>query len=208
MANEPMNINEEQVAFYHEIGRAVTEWAHVEISLCFVFRACFDEKQVKTAGNAFFAVENFRSKLALVEAAMASAFPDSPHLATWRTLAAQAQRNAALRNRIAHGIVVIYPTSNPGKRLIITSWNADTPKRSILPAGALGIKDVYTAARHFTLLSNRLLNLASVLIGRQEPYGAEFLQEPRSLQLQQLMRRIHLMLGPRRGPSRPKPQPE
>src|SRR5262249_42368038 len=47
-----MNVNEEQLAFFEQVGRAITDWAHVEIALGDVVSACFGDAEREAAAIA------------------------------------------------------------------------------------------------------------------------------------------------------------
>jgi hypothetical protein len=67
--NEPeKKISDEALEFYSEIGRCISIWAVVEGYLLNVLKACAPEANIKIIGATFYAVENFRSKLGMVDA--------------------------------------------------------------------------------------------------------------------------------------------
>ena len=57
---------EEVEAFYAALGRAITQWAHVEYGLKQVYHACLGDVTFWMCSAVFYAVDNFRSKLQMV----------------------------------------------------------------------------------------------------------------------------------------------
>ena len=58
-----MDINEEQIAFYSEIGHAITQWAYVEFALAWIVANRFEKKNAQNAIDGFLSIENMRAKL-------------------------------------------------------------------------------------------------------------------------------------------------
>ncbi len=58
-----MDINEEQIAFYSEIGHAITQWAYVEFALAWIVTTRFEKKNTQNAIDGFLSIENKRAKL-------------------------------------------------------------------------------------------------------------------------------------------------
>ena len=48
-----MDINEEQIAFYSEIGHAITQWAYVEFALAWIVATRFEKKNTQNAIDGF-----------------------------------------------------------------------------------------------------------------------------------------------------------
>jgi hypothetical protein len=53
MSNE-LTENEERIGFYYELGLAITAWAHVEQSLCWLVMACFTKHNTIQTAHGFF----------------------------------------------------------------------------------------------------------------------------------------------------------
>ena len=58
-----MDINEETIAFYSELGRAITQWAHVEFALAAIVSTCFEKGEGLLSTRGFASIENVRAKL-------------------------------------------------------------------------------------------------------------------------------------------------
>ncbi len=61
--SDVIDINEERLAFYHQIGLAITHWAHVEFALSWIVGHEFSKTNYNLAVTGFLSIENFRSKL-------------------------------------------------------------------------------------------------------------------------------------------------
>jgi hypothetical protein len=104
------------------VGRAITQWSFVEAKLCAIYMVCagtvdarprggleYIDSQVPTA--VFYSVENFRGKLALVDAAISNRFirwmPGAEEIAVdWTKLRDKARKLSLKRNRLAHWTVL------------------------------------------------------------------------------------------------------
>jgi hypothetical protein len=195
-----MTPSEEQLAFYHGIGVAVTQWAHVENALYQVLYTCFDNRNHGELSTAFFSVENFRSKHQMADNVVSRKFRDSPNLSDWRALHDRIRSASAVRNALAHYWVLVYPDEKPGRQygLLPRMGNSRKapPKRSQkVPAGSLFVREIAQFGRRFSSLSKALTNFAARLGGHQEPFPKSLEQEARPMTLAQLKRQIHAMLG-------------
>lgn len=113
-----MNVREEQLAFYQWVGRAITQWAAVEIALADVVRSCFCDADASASAVAFYSVENFRSKLRIADNLVSARFGDnSLFTSDWRKLHERAKSAAKGRNTIAHHWLLIEPKNRSGKML-------------------------------------------------------------------------------------------
>jgi hypothetical protein len=109
---------EEHSAFYASIGFGVTQWAHLENSLCALFRACLGGER-KWATATFYAVENFRAKMQMTDTLIRLRVPKGDLLAEWSDKGGFFQRLTAqskIRNKLAHYTVLIFPDAKPGRR--------------------------------------------------------------------------------------------
>ena len=59
--------DEEGLWFYYQLGRAITSWAHVEQALCWIGCCSFAKANQMQFVVTFFSIENFRSKLQVVD---------------------------------------------------------------------------------------------------------------------------------------------
>ncbi len=57
-----MDINEEQIAFYSEIGHAITQWAYVEFALARIVATRFEKKNAQNAGHVTWANRETRNE--------------------------------------------------------------------------------------------------------------------------------------------------
>ena len=95
---------------YAAIGLALTNWAHLEDTLAAIFSTLVSPTHGEVAFRAFGSILTFRGKKEMIEAAAEAFFfqyPDpegnvEPHV---KALLHEAEKFAARRNEIAHGIV-------------------------------------------------------------------------------------------------------
>lgn len=196
--------SEEHLAFYHAIGMAVTQWAHVENGLYNVACCAFDNK--KALGNGFAVIENFRSKLAFTDKVVMFAIKDQSMANEWASIFTKLQGLSTYRNKIAHGNVTIYPESKPGIRYaLIPTFTTENKKKSskpISPTGSLCVKDINLVSKQFGMASNYLLSFVSRLQGHKDLFQELIQQEPKPQSLDELRRQIYTMLPTRAKSSR------
>src|SRR6476620_7225309 len=117
-----MSPTEEQYAFFHELGAAIAQWALVESALQNVLVRCSKGNGGDAASMAigFRTIENFRSKLAYVDAIVtARCFFEEAMLDRWAKLSAQISAAASKRNELVHRQAVLDPRGGVGKRIVL-----------------------------------------------------------------------------------------
>ena len=114
-----MDANEEQIAFYSELGRAITQWAHVEHALMWISFACFDKNDSTTLPAGFFAIENFRTKVQFADSVVTARFGKTKHMADWTALVDRMSTVSQARNRLAHYWMLGDPDNQAGRRYML-----------------------------------------------------------------------------------------
>lgn len=192
---------EEHIAFYHAIGIAVTAWSHVENELFHVALGCFAPCKPEQVGSGFYAIENFRSKLAFVDRVFQATSAKKEFLADWTILANHVQGLSSKRNALAHSRVIVFPEAPAGRRYAIMPNVFATPKKKtashLPPVGSLCVRDVDLIAKQFFKASARLSNLYARMIKAEGMPEELVRQEAQALSLAQLRRQIYA-LSPRR----------
>lgn len=107
------------------VGRAISQWSMVELSLCNIFTVCVTSCPSRTAAPdggfvslmdsnvptaVFYSVENFRGKLGLVDAALTARVYENGQWAQtirsdWATLREKVRKLSRKRNELAHWTV-------------------------------------------------------------------------------------------------------
>lgn len=205
-SNSDMTPGEEHIAFYMAIGQAVTQWAHIEYGLYHVANRIFGGDENGSLAFGFLSIENFRSKLAFVDRAFGTAAFFDEFEADWTKLREMVRGLSSRRNEIAHGRVIIYPTSKVGRRYAIVPTFAPEPKRKqkvpTPPPGSLCLRDIDLAAKRFSTAAHQLSGLYYRIGGQKNPLEEHAQREPQAQTLAQLKRQIHAMLPPRGVASR------
>ena len=113
---------------FASVGRAITQWSFVELTLCNLFTICVtpcptrpakddeDQGYVSMIDSAvptatFYSIESFRGKLGLVDAALRARIPENKSWAIearekWAKLYDKTRRLSLKRNRLAHWTVI------------------------------------------------------------------------------------------------------
>ena len=127
-----LTTSEEVALAQRALGFAISQWADVEGALCLVFAtACGPSYTLPeggllcgggTAFAVFYAVDNFRSKLQMVEAAIYAQLRglDEPTQelvsGCWAGIQKKASKLARRRNALAHRTITLFNENKPGRR--------------------------------------------------------------------------------------------
>ena len=179
-----MTMEEEEIAFYFCMGKAVSEWGIVENVLRSLLLDCFESKggddithNVLSVG--FFSIETFKAKMDFIEGIVLRRFPDNEN--EWADLVTRARKASGHRNKLAHWAVQIYEQNNPGRRYLLTPWvfqkSKKKSKKPQPPAGYQALRDVQKMRLEFVSLSMALRNFGARLHGLKEPF-AKSLEQP------------------------------
>jgi hypothetical protein len=197
MSND-LTENEETIAFYHQLGLAITAWAHVEQSLCWVVSASFTKHNAVQTAHGFFSIQSFRAKLQFADRVFKSKRWPQKHVKKWNELYVQMQKQAELRNKLAHYISRGYPFAKPGRRrALLPYFIAPTKHRQRVPSPpseALCIRDIVHARYKFNALAFSLESLSYALRRQKSPLPASLAQEKNAPTMAQLTREIRTLL--------------
>ena len=97
-----MDMNEERLAFYHELGMAITSWAHVEFALSWIVSDCFSEENGHVPIAGFMSIDNFRAKLQYADTVVSAQKLSKIERGNWTKLVERAGTISRMRNRLAH----------------------------------------------------------------------------------------------------------
>lgn len=180
-----ISINQEQIVFYHELGRAITQWAHVERALCEISTICLVRDYAKLTSpqyadlyTVFFAIENFRAKTAFADAAFGRRQDFAGNAAEWKLIMASMKKRARLRGTLAHNVATAMPHAPEGRRFCIAPRQIHLEKTPKYPEGSLFLQDITRAQLRFFALSMRLENFQCSLLGRPKLHEAS-VEQPR-----------------------------
>jgi hypothetical protein len=88
---------------YFAVGLAITQWQQIELGLTQLFIVLLNAKTGTAASTAFSAAGlNFRTKLAMVDAASFVMLRDTPLFVEWNAIRDRLEKKARNRNQIAH----------------------------------------------------------------------------------------------------------
>ena len=189
--NEEMDHNEEHLSFYHELGLAITQWAHVEFAIARIVGACFGQRHAKRAAAGFLSIENVRSKLQFADQILAKRRMPKIERTNWAGLVERAGKLAQKRNSLAHSWVLNDLSCNPGRRVMLLSTRPSTKAAKQSYPGALCVRDVAGYRIEFVALMRDLENFDCRLSGREEQYPEFPEQQRRPPTLANLRRTIY-----------------
>lgn len=190
-----LSLDEEFVLFNYELGIATSQWAQVENSLLQVFHTCL-RSDWNTSVTTFYAVENFRSKLAMVDRLILQRFHTSSVLGKWETIKMKLEASSVERNKLAHYQANIYFDNPEGRRhALVARWRRPAaskapPKKTKMPVGSLCLRDINAIRLRFFSLSTRLESFALEASGTPWDIPESSMQPQNPLTLREL--RDHL----------------
>jgi hypothetical protein len=95
-----MNTNQEQLAFFHQLGTAIKDWQEVDSALYQVMQAAAHDQPAREIFIAFVTHKKFRMKLRQIDDAMSVNFKDTPLFAEWWSLKGITDNAALERHRL------------------------------------------------------------------------------------------------------------
>lgn len=209
-----MTHSEEEQEFYAEIGRTITQWARIELALFWVALRAGVRPQGASGAffDAFFSIENFRSKAAFVDVLVkdSSLFKGDRDklLEDWGTLLARVQKVASIRNKIAHLRVTEYPSRPGGKRFGVEKWDVSKKRDQDKPAdGTLHLRDIIATRYKIEALFYALRNFSMRLSGEPEPHPKSDEQEQDPPTIRAIENQIRARQGRQPKPSRVESDP-
>ena len=209
-----MHIGEEETAFYHQIGRALSQWAYAENQLVRVVSLCVSHSDRDPLAVSFLSIENFRSKLQFCDSLITVKFAASRHLTYWATVAGLLRSASAKRNKLAHNLSVLYIDGDIGRRFALIPWlgednmPASTQPRAPAkggkarpPPGSLCLRDLYAITEEFHVLTTALANVYELLSGRPAPFPTDFAPTSSPPTIASIARGMRAMFAPLPEPS-------
>lgn len=164
-----MDFSEESLCFHYQLGLSVTSWAAVESALAGVaFHAA--GMNSRTQGQlltGFYAIENFRSKLAFVDAVVLARI-SSARQKKWEALVQRTSNAAKARNRIAHGMVLKRLEEREGRRIGLARRNSTS---------VICLRELVGYRMEFDALAVTLQNYSTRVFGGIAPFHAS-LEQP------------------------------
>lgn len=162
---------EEQFNVHIAIGTAITQWAHLESSLAETFFISLKSRRRGAVLAAFFAVENFRSKLAMVDAAVKASVRTKKEFAAWKAISRRITKVATKRNHLAHYQILIELGNAAGSRVLVRPNIFDpfgAPRKGTFPEIGYRLVDMQNIQRDISAVRTTLENFNSRLSGRPE----------------------------------------
>lgn len=160
-------LNKKQIAdeldeFHQELGYCIAFWTGIEVELLNTLRMCMPEVDFQTLAGSFYAVDNFRSKLGMVDTALGVVLEGDATLDQWSGKGGLLQRITAAskkRNNLAHWMVLNLSAMKkpPSIYLIPNIFRADmknfVPTR---PTGGYYLHDLKNIRKEFKDLADDL----------------------------------------------------
>lgn len=170
-----MNLQEETLLFYYELGTAITQWAQLELSLLLLLRSCFPSKQGAAVVRGYLSIDAFNRKLAFVSEVLTER-PRFPKVEKqWKEVQARIRAASQTRNNLVHWIVHTYPAAPEGRRRVLIPWRRkglrQPPDRSRPPSDALCVRKIRDARIQFFAAIVDIEDFQYQLKGRRSPFS-------------------------------------
>jgi hypothetical protein len=165
-----MTPNQEQLAFFNELGETIQQWQNLELAIYQVAKACSDQNPGEIYDH-FYCLPGFDSRLQCADSLISPKLKETQFWDEWRKLRSRIRDDALQCNKIVHCLVLITPDKKPGWRYGLWPRRAKAPetpgiRREVLPSsGVLGVRDLWLGARRFSASAVLLMNFALRLQG-------------------------------------------
>jgi hypothetical protein len=150
-----MTLEEEKRHFFSVVGKALDEWAQVETHLCSIFSVCL-RAPTDRARASFYAVENFSSKLQMVDGVIAMAVSDYGTLSDWANLLDKINIKYKLRNDLVHYNIIEDKTQRQGFRITLCPAILNQKAPSLFRTFGLRLRELKTRQELFHELGDDL----------------------------------------------------
>jgi hypothetical protein len=115
--DEPYEIERQKLV--RSVGDAMTAWSMVEDALLLIFSTALQASGYGISAAVFIAVENFRSKLEVVNATVSVRLGTSQLMRIWKKRLDETKNLSRRRNQIAHGRVLVLQTDKSKPRAVL-----------------------------------------------------------------------------------------
>jgi hypothetical protein len=201
-----VSFEEEETAFLHELGHAISMWAAVENQLFYVLAKDMTRKQFEFLKHGYFSIRVFQEKLSFVNGLLTKSLKRKKDIERWQSLHKRLTRCSAQRNHLAHWPVVAFVAEDVGRRIGLTGWLAGarfTSKGPMAPLDALCLLDVARIRHSFLDLFWDLTDLAHDRKKRPRPFLGSLERDQPPTQVRTLIDQIRAKLGSQQPPSDP-----
>lgn len=176
-----MTPSQESALFMYELGQTISHWAYLEADLAVLVAAAVSRDDKHTVQVGFYAIENFRSKLAYCDNILNERFHEVPNFSRWEEVRTRIEAISRKRNRLAHQTVMVSTGGEVGRRTGILDWKAQihnspklAPKPSRktkgLPDGTLFVRDLAQITLEMKAVTYAIRNIRCLVLGEPPAY--------------------------------------
>ncbi len=192
-----ININEEQISFYLEIGLALTQFKFVSDHLFNVLQVTvlIERPEASEYLQKYVNATSFGSQLAIAKKFLPELLPKSFH-DEWLQYSVQLETAKEMRNNLAHGWLLVDTNRIEGERIMMlpTSGSKWDGSKSVA-AHAAYLLDVVKYRNFFFSIGNKLQNLDWRLRGEPKNYPDGNFAEPTDPTLHEIIQLPYMYLG-------------
>lgn len=169
--------DQEKVMLTYAVGRAIQAWVSVENGLCMIAEQCLLDADRVMSRAGFYSIENFRSKIAFVEAVYKRSKYSPENDKEMARLLASASSLSKVRNQIVHRELMDYAGSHipkaPGRVALLEDAGPSLGTPESMGNG-IGVRQVVQAELQFSHLFHALWDFRETLRGHTSRFAASF----------------------------------
>ena len=170
---EEIDINEEQLAFYFELGLAITQFKHLSDHLFYVLELTinFTAPEKSDAIAEYVNAQTFGHQLRIARKFFPANLPNE-FQAEWAVLDRELTDAKEKRNTLAHSWIMVDAHRSPGERvMLLPSSGSRWIGGKSIPDHAVFLLDIVDYRYKFFAVGNRLQNLDWRLRGKPNGYS-------------------------------------
>jgi hypothetical protein len=124
----PEPTDQQMVAFFGRIGKAVAAWQFIESLIVIIFVRAIGAGNLDALAGGYYASTGFATRLKMVDAAVKGSHFSDPLKARWAKLWRKINDKSLRRNKLAHSVVVFMPSRGAEDRQLFLATKFDWPR--------------------------------------------------------------------------------
>jgi hypothetical protein len=207
---EQITIEEERIAYYYQLGLALSAWTRLEAWLLGTILRCVPiaaetELTRNSLAMGFVSIQGARNKILFAGAMVRRTLAGHALAEEWEALQEKLLAESGKRNDLAHYQTQEFPNNTEGRRFALCPWSYPKGHDTTKPApGSHCLKDIVVMRYSFETLNVKLANFLARACNQPAPFPISDEQPSNPPDLRQIANQIHAELGHPRKSSREK----
>jgi hypothetical protein len=190
---------QEELAYFHTLGKSLSIWADVETTLLLIVCSCLPaERETRSPFAAGYAsIDGFRTKLNFADSVITNVLSDVEHIEDWKVQKDKLRSRSSMRNNLAHSRTFEFSKSKPGKRFALCpGWSpaivVDAEKP---PPGAIFLVDLIKIQIQFHATFVSLSNFYDRICNQQERFPKAFEEAAAPPKIRDVLKSLYAAAG-------------